>query len=65
MTVCALPVSSPGTPGEGEIHAAEVPSRRVRLGGRVVTPRGVLENASAKADPTEYGNGHTTSVLTI
>ena len=26
---------------------------RVRLGGRVVKPRGVPENASAKADPTE------------
>ncbi|HZK82932.1 MAG TPA: DUF4085 family protein [Humisphaera sp.] len=27
--------------------------RRVRLGGRVVTKRGVERNASAKADPTE------------
>ena len=36
-------------------------SRRVRLGGRVVTPRGVPENASAKADPTECHNRPTSS----
>src|SRR5665213_1790984 len=36
------------------IYGAPIRSRRFRLGGRVVTPHGVSENASAKANSTRY-----------
>ena len=51
--------------GGAYIHAADVQSHRVRLGGCAVIPCGVPKNASAKADPTEYHNRLTTSVAMI